>query len=357
VRVAPRAIPTADLPHAPAPEALEWFARLLVLALGAVLLGSALSANADLPVSALRGAGLSGAADALDKAWAAKGLGVWLQLAAALAGIGVIVLAACPLPRLRTRPGLYLAHALGDPLSDFFARFGRTALLILALICVYRLSDFVLNIMTPFYLDLGFSKTEVAEARKVFGVAMSMFGVFAGGVSVARLGVMRSMVIGAFALPITNTIFAWLATRGPDFHSLLVAIGVDNVVSGFAGTCLVAYMSSLTSAGFTITQYALFSSLYALPGKLLASQSGRIVEAAAHAARGGGPFAPLRALFAHAPRAAFAQAIVKSHVDPTALGAGYVAFFFYSGLVGVLSMVLAVLVARRTPSPGRAGRV
>jgi PAT family beta-lactamase induction signal transducer AmpG len=202
--------------------------------------------------------------------------------------------------------------------------------------------------MTPFYLDLGFSKTEVAEARKVFGVAMSMLGVFAGGLSVARLGVMRSMVIGAFALPITNTIFAWLAVQGPDFNSLMIAIGIDNVVSGFAGTCLVAYMSSLTSAGFTITQYALFSSLYALPGKLLASQSGRIVEAAAQAAQPGGPFAPLRVLFAHARPDAFASAWSKSHVSPSALGAGYVAFFFYSGLVGVLSMILAVMVARRT---------
>ncbi len=221
-------------------------------------------------------------------------------------------------------------------------------MLILALICVYRLSDFVLNIMTPFYLDLGFSKTEIAEARKAFGVAMSMVGVFAGGFSVARLGVMRSMVIGAFALPITNTIFALLAIRGPDFYSLLAAIGIDNIVSGFAGTCLIAYMSSLTSAGFTATQYALFSSLYSLPGKLIASQSGRIVETAARAADGGGPFGALRGLFAHTPAQAFAGAMARSHVAPASLGAGYVVFFFYSGLVGVLSMILAVWVARRS---------
>jgi PAT family beta-lactamase induction signal transducer AmpG len=172
--------------------------------------------------------------------------------------------------------------------------------------------------------------------------------VFAGGLSVARLGVLRSLVIGAFALPITNTIFAWLATQGADFRSLLIAIGLDNIVSGFAGTCLIAYMSSLTSVGFTATQYALFSSLYSLPGKLVASQSGRVVEAAAHAARAGGPLASLRQLFAHAPRAAFAQAMVRSGVAPAALGSGYVTFFIYSGLVGIASMILAVLVARRT---------
>jgi len=348
VRVQPRAIPSAGLSHAPGREALEWAARLAVLSLGALLLGSALSANADLLVAVVRNLGLPGAAAALAAAWATKAEGVWLQLAAAILGLGVIVAAACPLPRVRTRPGVYLAHALGDPLADFFQRFGRTAVLILALICVYRLSDFVLNIMTPFYLDLGFSKTEVAEARKVFGVAMSMLGVFAGGLSVARLGVMRSMVIGAFALPITNTIFAWLATQGPDFRSLLIAIGIDNIVSGFAGTCLIAYMSSLTSAGFTATQYALFSSLYSLPGKLVASQSGRIVEAAAHAAEPGGTLAMLRSLFARTPAAAFAHAMEKSHVSPASLGAGYMVFFFYSGLVGLAAMVLVVLVARKT---------
>jgi PAT family beta-lactamase induction signal transducer AmpG len=177
---------------------------------------------------------------------------------------------------------------------------------------------------------------------------MTMAGVFAGGLSVARLGVMRSLVIGAFALPITNTIFAWLATQGPNFQSLLIAIGIDNIVSGFAGTCLIAYMSSLTSTGFTATQYALFSSLYSLPGKLVASQSGRIVESAARAAAPGGPLSPLRALFRHTPSTAFAGALTKSHVGPAALGAGYVVFFLYSGLVGIAAMALAVTVARKS---------
>jgi PAT family beta-lactamase induction signal transducer AmpG len=107
-------------------------------------------------------------------------------------------------------------------------------------------------------------------------------------------------------------------------------------------------MSGLTSAGFTATQYALFSSLYSLPGKLVASQSGRIVEGAARAAGPGGPFAPLRLLFGHTAHPAFAHAMARSHVAPAALGAGYMVFFFYSGLVGVGAMILAVLVARRT---------
>jgi len=99
--------------------------------------------------------------------------------------------------------------------------------------------------------------------------------------------------------------------------------------------------------GFTATQYALFSSLYSLPGKLVASQSGRIVEGAARAADRGGVMGLIKGLFVHAPPQAFADAMSRSQVAPAALGAGYVVFFFYSGLVGVAAMALAVLAARR----------
>ena len=341
-----RPISTDGVAASPALELIEWVARLGLLVLAALLLGSGLGAKADLLAGALRALGAPQAGQALETAWTAKPNGVWLQLASVVAGFAVIVLAASPIPRLRTRPGVFLFHALGDPLADFFRRFGKQALLILALICLYRLSDFVLNIMNAFYQDLGFSLTQIAEVRKVFGVGASLLGVFVGGLSIARLGVMRSLVIGAVALPITNTIFGWLALQGPQIQALLIAIGVDNVVSSYAGTCLIAYMSSLTGVGFTATQYALFSSLYSLPGKLIASQSGRIVEAVARSAQAGGLFAPLKALFAHAPPDAFAAAMARSQVEPAALGVGYVVFFLYSGVVGLGAMVLAVLVAR-----------
>ncbi len=350
-----RPISTDGVAAAPAWEFAEWGARLAVMVLGALLLGSGLGAKADLLAGALRAVGADQAGGALMKAWTAKPGGVWLQLISVLAGFAVIALAASPLPRVRTRPGVFLFHALGDPLADFFARFGKQAGLILALICLYRLSDFVLNIMNAFYQDLGFSLTQIAEVRKVFGVGASMLGVFVGGLSIARLGVMRSLVIGAIALPITNTIFGWLALQGPSIHALLIAIGIDNIVSAYAGTCLIAYMSSLTGVGFTATQYALFSSLYSLPGKLIASQSGRLVEAAARSAQTGGVFAPLKALFAHAPPEAFAAAMAKSQVAPAALGAGYVVFFLYSGVIGLGAMALAVLVARGDRA-GAAGR-
>lgn len=342
-----RPIHVEGVPRRPALEAPEWGARLSIFALGALLLGSGLAADASLLTAMLSGVGLPELGSAVSELWAAKPAGVYAQLLSVVAGFAVIVLAICPIPGVRTRPGVYLFAALGDPLRDFLVRYRGVAGLILALICLYRLSDFVLNIMNPFYADLGFSKTEIAEARKVFGVVMTVIGVGVGGFLVARLGMMRALVIGAFAGPISNLAFGWLALQGPQLWALFVAIGVDNVAGGISGTCLIAYMSSLTTQGFTATQYALFSSLYALPGKLIATQSGRIVEGSAAAADAGGPMAGLKALFGGLPPQAYAGAVEKSQVSPAALGAGYLVFFLYSALIGVVAIVLAFMVAAR----------
>jgi PAT family beta-lactamase induction signal transducer AmpG len=340
-----RPIPTDRVRASPAIEIVEWILRLAILAIGALILGSGLTANVKAFAWTLTSLGFAPAAESL-AAWQ-MGWGVWFQLIAVLVGFAVIVVAALPLPHIRTRPGLYLYAALGDPLRDFFQRYRSVAALILALICFYRLSDFVLNIMNPFYLDLGFSLFEVAEARKIFGVVMSVLGIFLGGFAVVRLGLIRAMVIGAFASPLSNLVFIWLAVKGHDLPALFVAIGVDNVLSGFAGTCLIAYMSSLTGKGFTATQYALFSSLYALPGRLIASQSGTIVEDAAHSADTGGVFSALNGLFAHVPPETFAAAMEKSGVSPAALGSGYVIFFLYSVVLGIAAIVLAFIVGAR----------
>jgi PAT family beta-lactamase induction signal transducer AmpG len=161
---------------------------------------------------------------------------------------------------------------------------------------------------------------------------------------------MRALVIGAFAGPVSNLVFAWLAMQGPQLWALAAAIAVDNIAGGFAGTCLIAYMSSLTAEGFTATQYALFSSLYSLLGKLLASQSGRIVEGAAASANQGGAFAPLRGLFAGLPPETFASAVEKSGVTAASLGAGYLVFFVYSALIGAAGVFLAFVIAARRPN-------
>ena len=341
-----REIHAEGLRRAPIADGIEWFARVLLMAMGALFVGSGLSANAGALAWVLGGLGLGALGETLRAAWGPP-FGVWYQLMSVAAGFGVIGLAAFPVPGLRTRPGVYLSTALGEPLQDFIARHRGAAALILALICFYRLSDFVLNIMNPFYLDLGFTLIEVAEVRKIFGLVTTILGIFAGGAAIARFGLIPSLVVGAFAGPLSNLTFIWLAMRGHDLFALFVAIGIDNIASGFAGTCLIAYMSSLTGQGFTATQYALFSSLYAVPGRLVASQSGRIVEGAAQGADGGGVFSAFNGLFANLPAESFAAAFEKSGVSPAALGSGYVAFFIYSTLVGIIAVVLAFAVARR----------
>jgi PAT family beta-lactamase induction signal transducer AmpG len=154
------------------------------------------------------------------------------------------------------------------------------------------------------------------------------------------------MVVGAFAGPLSNLLFIWLALQGHSLFALFAAIGLDNVAGGFAGTCLIAYMSSLTSAGFTATQYALFSSLYAIPGRLVASQSGRIVEGAARLADAGGILSGVKDLFARQAPENFAAALERSGVTPAALGTGYVVFFAYSALIGVFALALSIAVQR-----------
>lgn len=347
-----RQVSTEGVPRRPTLETLEWAGRMALLALAAITIGLGLTGNG--PFLGFLTAPLLGvdASAAFVSAFTAKPDGIWLQLPFVVAGFTMLVAATLPIPGANTWPGAYLSHLLGDPLRDFFSRHRGAATLILALICVYRLAESVLNIMNPFYLDLGFSLTEIAEVRKLFGVIATLVGVSAGGVAITRFGLMPSLVVGAFAQPISHVGFIWLATQGHHMPALFVAIGLDNIASGFAGTCLIAYMSSLTSAGFTASQYALFSSLYSLLGKIIASQSGRIVESSAAAAHGGGAFGVLKGLFQNLPADAYARA-TDLGVNASALGVGYVVFFIYSALIGIAGIVLALAVAARdAPAEG-----
>ncbi|MBI3440136.1 MAG: MFS transporter [Proteobacteria bacterium] len=345
-----RHIPVEGIPHRPIPEAIEWLLRLLILIVSAILIGLGLTGNG--PFLGFLTAPLIGAqaSTAFTAAFTAKPDGIWLQLLFVVLGFVSLVLATLPTPGVRTRPGASLWHLLWDPLRDFFARHRNSAGLILALICVYRLAESVLTIMNPFYQDLGFSLTEIAEVRKLFGVVASLIGVSFAGVAILRLGLMRSLVIGAFAQPISHIGFMWLATQGHHMPALFTAIGLDNVASGFAGTCLIAYMSSLTSVGFTASQYALFSSLYSLFGKIIASQSGRIVESSAQAAEGGGAFGALRSLFSGLTPETYSRA-ANLHVAASSLGAGYVVFFLYTAIVGIAGVILAMIIAARPQTP------
>ncbi|MBN8551434.1 MAG: MFS transporter [Caulobacterales bacterium] len=346
-----RPIPVGDIPSRPALEWIEWIVRIALMALAAVIIGTGLTDKADAFVWAFGPVLGTGGADQVKALMDMGELdGVLVQFAFVITGFGLLTTACWPIPGVATRPGAYLAGSFGAPLRDFFMRFGKLAVPILALICLYRLADFVLNIMNPFYQDLGFSLIEIAEVRKLFGVIAMSAGVIVGGWSVARFGLIRTMVVGAFMSPVSNLVFAWLATQGHELPSLFIAIGIDNVATGFAGTALIAYMSSLTSIGFTATQYALFSSLYALPGKIIASQSGRIVEASARAADEGGLPAVFKGLFSNMSPDSLATGAATSGVTPAGLGAGYVSFFLYSTVIGIFAILLAFYVARRQPA-------
>ena len=173
----------------------------------------------------------------------------------------------------------WLQGALVAPFTDFVGRYRWHAALILALIATYRISDVVMGIMAnPFYVDLGFSKDEVAAVSKAFGIVMTLLGAFIGGVMALRLGVMRVLMLGAVLSAGSNLLFAWLATRGHDLSALVFVISADNLSSGIASAAFIAYLSSLTNVQYSATQYALFSSMMLLLPKFLAGFSGQFVD-------------------------------------------------------------------------------
>jgi PAT family beta-lactamase induction signal transducer AmpG len=178
------------------------------------------------------------------------------------------------------------AAAVREPIVDLYARTGRTLIVILLLVALYRLPDFVAGVMAnPLYVDLGYTKAQIATVAKLYGVWIGIVGAFVGGYLVSKIGLFRTMLAGVVASAVSHLLFAWLATRvGAPVEALVIAISCDNFAGSFCGTALIAYMSGLTGAGFSATQYALLSSLYALPGKLVGGVSGFMVAAWGYAA-------------------------------------------------------------------------
>ncbi|MEY2808718.1 MAG: hypothetical protein RLZ66_229 [Pseudomonadota bacterium] len=188
-----------------------------------------------------------------------------------------------PLPPARNLRE-WLRGALVDPFAEFIGRYRWQALLILALIAVYRISDVVMGIMAnPFYVDMGYSKDEVAAVTKVFGVLMTLLGAFIGGVLSLRLGVMRILMLGALLSAGSNLLFAWLGGMGHNLTALVWVISADNLASGIASAAFIAYLSGLTQVQYSATQYALFSSMMLLMPKWLAGFSGVFVDAHGYA--------------------------------------------------------------------------
>ena len=212
----------------------------------------------------------------------------YLVMAASMAiGVVTVLLSAEPAPRAYAPSksvGEWLQVALVEPFADFIHRYKWQAVLILSLIAIYRISDVVMGIMAnPFYVDMGFTKDEVATVSKIFGVVMTLVGAFIGGVLSMRLGVMRVLMMGAVLSAASNLLFAWLVTREHDLTALIWVVSADNLVGGIASAAFIAYLSSLTNINYSATQYALFSSLMLLLPKFIAGFSGRFVDAYGYA--------------------------------------------------------------------------
>ncbi len=206
-----------------------------------------------------------------------------VMAASMLPGVLTVLLSAEParreLPPARNL-GEWLRGALVEPFTDFLQRYRWHAALILALIAVYRISDVVMGIMAnPFYVDMGYTKDEVAAVTKIYGVIMTLAGAFVGGALAMRLGVMRVLMLGAALSAASNLLFAWLAGHGHDVTALIAVISADNLASGIASAAFIAYLSSLTNISYSATQYALFSSMMLLLPKFVAGFSGDYVNA------------------------------------------------------------------------------
>jgi PAT family beta-lactamase induction signal transducer AmpG len=184
-------------------------------------------------------------------------------------------------PQSLRNVGSFLFGAVICPVLDFFGRYGLAlGLTIFAFIGTYRLTDYAMGVMSnPFYLDMGFTLKQVATIVKGYGLVMSLTGVVVGGICVAKLGRVKALVLGSVLVMTSNFFYATFASFGEtNVYGLACIISFDNLALGVHGTALVAFMSSLTSASYTATQYAVLSSLYALPGKLLMGTSGIVVD-------------------------------------------------------------------------------
>ena len=172
-----------------------------------------------------------------------------------------------------------LQETYADPIAEFFGRYGRMALLVLLLIGFYRVSDIVLGVISNvFYLDMGFSKGEIATVT-LFGIWMTILGGFLGGFLTIRYGVLKVLMLGAVMTVITNLLFILVANNPGNLSLLYVVIGADNITAGLAAAAFIAYLSSLTNLSFTAMQYAMFSSIMTLFPKLLGGYSGSMVDA------------------------------------------------------------------------------
>lgn len=214
----------------------------------------------------------------------------WIIAYLAMAALMLLPIVATLLCREPEQPAqavqrrIDVADAFLRPITSFFSRNGvALAVGLLAFVGLFKFPDQVIGVMAgPFYLDSGFDKADIATVSKLFGVWMGIGGAFLGGLAVAAFGFRRMLLVAALGVALSNLAFLLMAHHPGQLWAFYAALSADNLFQGFAGTVLVAFMSSLTDRNFTATQYALLVSLANLPGKFVGGVSGFIVEASSY---------------------------------------------------------------------------
>ena len=203
-----------------------------------------------------------------------------LAVAAAVAWLVAMVLV-----RVGVGNRQMITESYVDPVRDFFQRYGMgLALLLLALIGLYRVSDIVMGVIANvFYQEVGYTKVQIANVSKFFGLIMTIAGGLLGGFLAVRFGVMRILFLGAVLSAVTNLLFIALAESSASIAMLILVIGADNLSAGLASAAFIAFLSALTNVSFTAVQYAIFSSLMTLIPKILGGYSGSIAESIGYA--------------------------------------------------------------------------
>jgi PAT family beta-lactamase induction signal transducer AmpG len=171
-------------------------------------------------------------------------------------------------------------EALFEAFKDFFNRFGLwSAALLLLIISTYRLTDIVMGPMAmPFYLDLGFSKTEIGALVKTIALFGSVIGFFIGGLVIKRISLFNALLLGGLCVLFTNLFFAYVASVQANISLLSLIVGLDSFAAGLVGTVNIAFLTSLVSKKFTAVQYAMLTSFMMLPGKFFSGFSGMLAD-------------------------------------------------------------------------------
>jgi PAT family beta-lactamase induction signal transducer AmpG len=190
---------------------------------------------------------------------------------------GVVTTLLSPEPEIHVGTPKTMREAVFDPLIEYFSR--RGALWILAFILFYKIGDTMASAMTiPFYLDIGFSKTQIGMVVKLFGFWAIVAGTLIGGVIMLRLGINRSLWAFGFLQAVSTAGFAVLALFGPSLLLLSTVIAFENFSSGMGTAAFIAFMASITNKKFTATQYALLSSIMGVPRVIASAPTGFLAK-------------------------------------------------------------------------------